>query len=113
MLAMRGHLRAFLTWTLGVAADAWGRRATSGDTCRPPSVATSDLVGLTSTPIHPFDALHVDPGVEIVAAVEDAAAEPKAGRAGAEVAPVPEGGDRGPQQLGGLGDGEQLGCWLG
>ena len=52
----------------------------------------------------------VDPGVEVVAAVEDAAAEAEAGRAGAQVPPVAERGDGGPQQFGGLGDGEQRMC---
>ncbi len=49
----------------------------------------------------------VDPGVEVVAAVEDAAAEAEAGRAGAQVASVAQGGDGSAQELGGLGDGEQ------
>src|SRR3712207_7783306 len=44
---------------------------------------------------------------------EDAAAEAEAVRAGAQVAPVPQGGDGGAQQLGCFGDGEQLGRGLG
>ena len=51
----------------------------------------------------------VDPCRQVVAAIEDAAAEPEGVRAGAQVAPVPQGGDRGAQQLGGFADGEQLG----
>src|SRR5690348_13635840 len=51
----------------------------------------------------------VDPGAEVVAAVEDAAAEAEAGRSGAEVSPVAEGGDGGAEEFGGLGDGEQVG----
>jgi len=35
-----------------------------------------------------------DPGVEVVGAVQDAAAEAEAAGAGAQVAPVPQGGDR-------------------
>src|SRR3712207_9489183 len=51
----------------------------------------------------------VDPCTQVVAAIEDAAAEPEGVRAGAQVAPVPQGGDRGAQQVGGFADGEQLG----
>src|SRR3954467_3072681 len=51
-----------------------------------------------------------DPCVEVVAAVKDAAAEAEAAGAGAEVAPVAEGGDGGAQQYGGFGDGEQGGA---
>jgi hypothetical protein len=37
--------------------------------------------------------LGVDPGMEVVTAVEDAAAETEAARAGAKVPPVAQGGD--------------------
>jgi hypothetical protein len=55
----------------------------------------------------------VDPRAEVVTAVEDAAAETEAARAGAQVAPVAEGGDRGAEELGGFGDGEQFGVAAG
>src|SRR3954468_3541797 len=55
----------------------------------------------------------VDPCVEVVAAVKDAAAEAEAAGAGAEVAPVAEGGDGGAQHFGGFGDGEQVGVGTG
>ena len=45
-------------------------------------------------------ALVVDPRVKVVAAVEDAAAETEAARAGAQVAPVAEGGDQGSCKVG-------------
>src|SRR4051812_36320927 len=50
-----------------------------------------------------------DPGVQVVAAVEDAAAEPEAAGAGVAVPPVPQGGDGCAQRFGCFGDGEQLG----
>ena len=53
--------------------------------------------------------LGVDPGVQVVAAVEDAAAEAEAARTGAQVSPVAQGGDGGAQEVGGFGDGEQVG----
>ena len=55
----------------------------------------------------------VDPGAQVGAAVEDAPAESEAVRAGAEVSPVPEGGDGGAEHVRGLGDGEQLGLVVG
>jgi hypothetical protein len=57
--------------------------------------------------------LLLDPRLEVVAAVQDTAAEAKAARAGAPVPPVPKRGDGGAQQQGGFGDGEQLGRGLG
>src|SRR4051794_32857633 len=65
------------------------------------------LSGATSTP------LLLDPRLEVVTAVEDAAAEAEATRTGAQVAPVPQGGHRSAEQLGGLGDGEQFGLAAG
>ncbi len=53
--------------------------------------------------------LGVDPGVQVLAAVEDAAAEAEAVRAGALVSPIPEGGDGSAEEFGGFGDGEQVG----
>ena len=77
------------------------------------STASSDR-GLEVHRLSPRDgALGVDPGVQVVAAVEDAAAEAEAARAGAQVSPVPQGGDGGAQQFGGFGDGEQLGLVAG
>jgi hypothetical protein len=55
--------------------------------------------------------LSVDPGMEVVPAVEDAAAEAEAVRATAQVPPVPESGHGSAQQLRGLTDGEEVG-WL-
>src|SRR3712207_7028437 len=57
--------------------------------------------------------LLLHPRLEVVTAVEDAAAEAEAAGAGAQVAPVPEGGHRSAEQLGGLGDGEQFGLAAG
>src|SRR4051812_9746352 len=50
-----------------------------------------------------------DPGAQVVAAVENAPGEAEATRSGVAVAPEAQGGDRGAQQFGGFGDGEQLG----
>src|SRR3954452_364897 len=53
--------------------------------------------------------LCLDPRLEVVAAVEDAAAQAEAARTAAKVPPVPEGGHRGAEELGGFGDREQFG----
>jgi len=48
-----------------------------------------------------------DPILHVVQSVDDAAADAEAVRSGAEVSPVAQGGDRGADQVGGLGDREQ------
>src|SRR3954462_13687424 len=57
--------------------------------------------------------LCVDPGTQVGAAVEDTPPESEAGRAGAQVSPVPAGGDGRAEHLRGFGDGEQLGLVIG
>jgi hypothetical protein len=57
--------------------------------------------------------LVLDPAAEVVAAVEDAAAESEAVRADVEVPPVAEGGDGGAEEVGGFGDREQFGLVVG
>jgi hypothetical protein len=52
--------------------------------------------------------LGVDPLVDVVGAVEDAAAEADAAGSGAEVAPIAQGGDGCAEQVGGVGDGEKV-----
>jgi hypothetical protein len=49
--------------------------------------------------------LGVDPLVEVVGAVEDAAAEAEAAGSDAEVVPIAQGGDECAEQVGGFGDG--------
>ena len=51
--------------------------------------------------------------MEVVGAVQDAAAEAEAAGAGTQVAPVPQGGDRRTKEVGRFGDGEQLGLVVG
>src|SRR3954453_3033032 len=53
--------------------------------------------------------LCVDPRLEVVARVEDAAAQAETAGAGAEVPPVPQGRDGSAEELGGFGDREQFG----
>src|SRR4051812_2509705 len=53
--------------------------------------------------------LRLDPRLDVVAAIEDAAAKAEAARAGAEVAPIAESGNGSAEQCGGFGDGEQIG----
>jgi hypothetical protein len=49
-----------------------------------------------------------DPLVEVVGAVEDAAAEAEAAGSGAEVTPVAQGGDGCAEQVSYFGDGEEV-----
>src|SRR4051812_35881727 len=69
--------------------------------------------GATSSAFTEPACLRVDPGMEILAAVEDPAADAEATWSGAEVPPVAEGGDGGAEEFGGFGDGEQVGLCVG
>src|SRR5215213_7613238 len=50
----------------------------------------------------------LEPGLDLGAPVADAAADAETARAGAEVAPIAQVGDRDAHKVGDLGDGEQL-----
>ena len=49
-----------------------------------------------------------DPGVEVVGAVKDAAAEAEAAGSGAEVPPIAQSGDGCAEEVGCFGDGEEI-----